>query len=1117
VPVEAKPLFRPDVLRSHLSGFQFPDRVAAARSKLERWAELIASRRIDDYNEQQILPDFLTDFFVTLLGYTRPVDAHSRHTFGREEHVAVDGKVADAVLGDFNGDRRVVVALEGKGPRDPLDRPFAGRHMSAVDQGYRYAINLPCDWIIVTSIRWTRLYHKGSNQQTYELFDTERLADDDGSLRRFVFLLGAERVVPATGQCHFYDLLEQSQKVGRELTKEFYVRYADMRQDAFEQLSRDNPTVPRHDVLASTQKLLDRILFVAFSEDRGLLPAESIRRAYEHRDPYHPRPIWETFRGLFSAINRGNAGLGIYAYNGGLFADDVVLDELIVSDDVCRNFRDLGTYDYRPASEAIHGDVGESGSLIDVDILGHIFEQSITDLERIRNELDGLAEPVGTEKHKTRRKKEGAFYTPSFITRYIIEQALGGVLRDRFDQLRAWHQESAKGAAKTALADPRIYELAKLTKPAQAALVKFWEAWQDELTTIRVLDPACGSGAFLIEAFDQLHAAYERSNDRLAELRGHRTLFDLDKRILENNLYGVDLNHEAIEICRLSLWIKTAERGKALTSLDHPIRVGNSVVADVNVHPRAFDWRAAFPEVFSRGGFDVVVGNPPYIRQEWLSPYKAYWQSVFQTFDGVADIFTYFFEHGMNVLRPAGRLAFITSGSWVRGNFATALRRFVAANSSVESMIDFGEFQPFEDAEMIRPTITVLRKSPPGGSLKLYKWLTTGCPPENLSEVIACAPTMRTDHLGAEAWELETDDVLALRKKLSAGGTPLGTYAEGRILRGVVSGLTEVFVIDSRKRAALIAEDPKSGEIIKPFVQGTNLRPWYVEKSDDFLVFTRRGIKIEDYPAVLKYLECHREKLEPKPADWPAGRTWLGRKPGQYKWYEIQDSVDYWRGFEEAKIVWPDISKLPRFSMDFGNRYLGNTGYVVPGGDFFLLAVLSSWVTWFFISKTAQPLRLRGDRWQYRLFAQFMENVPIPDAPPADRQALAELAEQCSSYGNFCYELKLHVQQRLINSFGESASGEPLGTLNQKAQAWWLGSVNELGVALKTSFKLPSNPLKNPRTADEWELYLVEKRAEHDRLTRAITDAEREINERVVRLFNLNPVEIALLMREVEH
>jgi len=1026
----------------------------------------------------------------------------------------VDGQFADAVLGRFSQDeKKFVVALEGKGTRDPLDRPFAGRRMSAVDQAYRYAINLPCDWIIVTSMRETRLYHKGANQQTYERFETSRLAAEPASLKRFVFLLGAARVVPEQSGCHLHALLRESESVGRELTNQFYALYADIRQKVFVRVCAENPAIAPREILRCTQRLLDRVLFCAFCEDRGLLPSDSVRSAFIHRDPYNPKPVWENFRGLFRAVDTGNPELKIPAYNGGLFAPDAVLDSLSVPDDVCAHFRDLGEYDYRPAREVADADESaEIRSVIDVDILGHIFEQSITDLERLRQNLESGGVPTDEALAKSRRKKEGAFYTPAFITRYNVEQALGGVLRVRFEELRLRHEAEASGTARGALADPNAYDLATLNEPQRKALIRFWEAWQEVLKRLRILDLACGSGAFLIEAFDQLHALYEISNARLAELRGHAELFDLDRQILGHNLYGVDLNAEAVQICQLSLWIKTAAHGKALTSLDHTIREGNSVVGDPAVHPKAFDWQAAFPEVFAQGGFDVVVGNPPYIRQEWLAPFKPYWEKRYRTYHGVADIFVYFFEQGIELLRPGGQLVFITSGSWVRGAFGAPLRKYLSENTRMVSMVDFGEFQPFEDAEMIRCTIAVAAKEPPGGEMRLFKWLTSGKPPETLSDEIAAAPTVSSSRFNAEVWELEPDDVISLREKLSRSGVALHEYAGASIYRGVLSGLTEAFVIDGTIRESLIATDSRSAEIIKPFVQGTHLRPWYVEDSADFLIFTRRGICIDEYPAVRDYLAKFRTQLEPKPTDWGDNENWPGRKPGSYKWYEIQDTVDYWQALEESKIVWPDISKLPRFSMDTGGRYMGNTGYFIPTSDYYLLGILSSWATWFFISKTSQPLRLRGDRWQYRLFTQSTENIPIPDAPEAERQAIADLARSCSSLAQERYQAQIKVQRRLLQAFGESG-----GVLNQKAGAWWEIELNQLGEALKQSFKLAANPMKNPRTADEWEPYLAEKRAEQARLTGALQDAEAELNDRVNRLFALTPEEIHLLQKEVEH
>ena len=348
--VETKPLFHPEVMRQQVRAFGLPEHVAGCQAQLQHWAGLIASGEADRLKESELLPDFLTQIFCGLLGYTgpvagrdvaadvsrRPISGETRaptevggyYTLSRERHVEVDGKFADAALGRFgNGQDQFIAVLEGKGTRDPLDRPFGGRRMSAVDQAYRYAINLPCDWIIVTSMRETRLYYKGAQQNTYERFETARLAADEALLKRFVFLLGAERVVPAhrdvpalrsrrAEEGHLYELLRASETVGRELTNQFYARYADIRQRVLVRLCRENPAVAPPEILRCTQKLLDRVLFCAFCECRGLLPAESLKHAFAHRDPYNPHPVWHNFLGLFRAIDEGNAGLNIPACNG---------------------------------------------------------------------------------------------------------------------------------------------------------------------------------------------------------------------------------------------------------------------------------------------------------------------------------------------------------------------------------------------------------------------------------------------------------------------------------------------------------------------------------------------------------------------------------------------------------------------------------------------------------------------------------------------------------------------------------------------------------------------------------------------------------------------------------
>jgi hypothetical protein len=955
MPVDAKPLFRPDVLHAHVQAFALPPRIEPVRGDLARWADLVASGRIDRFKETELLPEFVTLFFNRVLGYRGASDGGAAWTLSHQRHVEVDGKFADAVLGHFaTGEpARYTVAVEVKGPKDPLDRPFAGRRMSAVDQAYRYAINLPCDWLIVTSMREIRLHAKAAAQHTYESFATEQLARDDALLKRFVFLLGAERVTPDSGSCHLAALLDESDRVGRELTRTFYDAYARMRLDVFRRLATDNPGVPRATLVGHTQRILDRVLFCAFCEDRGLLPPDTLKKAYEHTDPYHPRPIWENFRGLFNAVNRGNAALGIHAYNGGLFADsDPVFESLVVADDVCGHFRDLGSYDYREAAAAALTETGRS--LIDVDILGHIFEQSIADLEKLRDDPTAAVAEPPTKKTGGRRKSEGAFYTPAFVTRYIVDQALGGVVKDRFEALRAARVAGAKGAAKAALVDPTVYDLDALKAAARTALVDFWEAWQDELTTVRLLDPACGSGAFLIEAFDQLHATYQESNDRLQDLRGRRSLFDLDKRILEHNLYGVDLNDEAVEICRLSLWIKTASRGKALTSLDHSIRPGNSIVSDTRVHPRGLNWREAFPEVFAAGGFDVVVGNPPYVRQELLGPIKSYLEEHYAAYHGMADLYVYFYELGLDVLKPGGLLSFIVTNKWMKAGYGEPLRKHLAETSWVESVVDFGHAkQIFEDADVF-PSIIVARKPPTAKAAKPKTALLCSIPRDqlridDLSRQIAEEGTaLPVEQLSSAAWQLEPGGVSRLLQKIRAAGSPLTTSRSCNPLRGVLTGFNEAFILDSAAHARLKTGHPSSDALMKMNLRGQDIDRWestwgglwmiVIPSSDNHeWPWSHGGDQAENifaktFPAVHRHLVQFREPLTKR------------QDKGRF-WWELR-SCAYWQEFAKPKIMYQEIQFHPCYALDRTGSVANNKVFMLPTDDLYLLGVLNSPLMW---------------------------------------------------------------------------------------------------------------------------------------------------------------------------
>lgn len=991
MPVEATPLFRPEVLRPRVSTFELPPRAADGQARLARWVSLLDTSAGADRKETELLPDFLTDVFQRILGYRGPANSEDgRYTISREALIEAYGTFADAALGPFGDDRgQIVVAVEGKGPKDPLDRPHGGRRMSAVDQAYRYAINAPCDWLIVTNLREIRLYHKGSTQRTFERFSLRDLASDEAEFRRFVFILGADRVVPPDGQSHLHDLLRASEQAGERLTQEYYRAYSEIRHDLLIALLDANPEVAPADVLGAAQRLLDRTLFVAFAEDRGLLPGDILARAYEHRDPFNPRPIWSTFQGLFRAIDRGNETLGIPQYNGGLFARHPLLDELLlVPDEACERLKRLGDYHYGAPSMS----VGEGEEqLVDVEILGAIFEQSIEDLEVIRAEIEGGGEAT---RATSRRKREGAFYTPAYVTQYIVANSLRPVLEERFESVRlsavqAERKKKATGTALAVLNDPRVYDIETLNNPQRDALIAFWEAWIEELQKIRVVDPACGSGAFLIELFDQLHVEYQHAVDRLAELRRGGfagSLFDPDRTILQKNLYGVDLNEEAVEIARLSIWIKTAQRGKILTDLDHNIRVGNSIIDDPAVDPRSFNWWEAFPEVAAQSGFDVVVGNPPYVRGESLTAIKPYLQAHYETYAGTADLYVYFYELGVRLLRPGGRMSYIVTNKWLKAGYAEPLRRFFAEHSWVEEIVDLGHAkQIFPDADVF-PCIVRVRK--PTGSEAPEQALACVIPRDELDVSDLWAQVHRRGfpiarkRLGSGGWRLEPEGATDLMKKIERVGVPLHAFVGHGSKYGIKTGCNEAFLLDTATRDRLIREDPASAEIIRPYLRGRDVSRWLPTWAGEWMIFATRGIEIDRYPAVRTHLEQFRHQLEPKPADWNEGK-WPGRAAGGYEWYELQASPGDPELFSRTKIVYQEIQFHPAYAMDTAGRLLNNKCFLIPSGDLYLLAVLNSPLMWWYNWRTLPHMKDEAlSPVGYRI-----DVLPIAEPNPSVRQA----------------------------------------------------------------------------------------------------------------------------------
>jgi type I restriction-modification system DNA methylase subunit/REP element-mobilizing transposase RayT len=511
---------------------------------------------IRNAKEEQYQEGFLRDLFVNILGYTlNPANDFNLTT---ELKNVKDSKKADG--GIVITDKVIgVIELKGTNTTD----------LSKVEaQAFGYKNNQSgCTYVVTSNFEKLRFYIDNAiEHQEFNLFELTQ--------EKFNLLY----------LCLAYDNIKKDvpKKIKSDshsqediITKQLYKDYSLFKRELFNNLIELNHGVDALLLFKKSQKLLDRFLFLFFAEDRHLLPPNSVRmilkqwKQLQELDAY--TPLYKRFKKYFGYLNTGHKGkkYDVYPYNGGLFKPDEVLDQVKINDDLLyKHTLKLSEYDF--------------DSEVDVNILGHIFENSLNEIEEIQNQLE--ENPSETDVKISKRKKDGVFYTPKYITKYIVENTVGKLCEEQKETLNIVEEE---------------FTLNRQTKTKKNLLEKLTN-YREWLLQITIVDPACGSGAFLNEALNFLITEHNYLDELEAKLTGSQLVFpNVENSILENNLFGVDINNESVEIAKLSLWLRTAQPNRKLNDLSGNIKCGNSLIDDPEVAgDKAFSWEKQFPQVF---------------------------------------------------------------------------------------------------------------------------------------------------------------------------------------------------------------------------------------------------------------------------------------------------------------------------------------------------------------------------------------------------------------------------------------------------------------------------------------------------------------------------------------
>lgn len=706
-------LYQPSVLKHYLK-LQDSEAINKAYSKYKKYfLNPTIQDNIRSSKEEEYQGIFLTELFVNVLDYTLKPKAN--FNLVAEYKNQNNARKADGAILD-NDIAIGVIELKGTNTKD-LE--------SIRKQAFDYKANQKgCVYVITSNFEKLRFYINDATE--FEEFNLFELTPERFEL--LYICLQKDNVLNNTP----LKIKEQSVVEEEQITKQFYKDYSLFKRELFRDLVKRNAKTLKNEaslrasakqshqlteeekaelvkleknvkltLFKKSQKLIDRYLFIFFAEDRGLLPPNSTQQILDKWkadvDFGDDRPLYVLFKQYFNFLDTGRAGTTkraeIYAYNGGLFKEDKTLDSLDIDSDLLyKHTSKLAAYDFE--------------SQVDVNILGHIFENSLNEIESVNAEIEG----ADFDKQKSKRKKDGVFYTPKYITKYIVENTVGKLCEEKKTQLGFKEEEYFKGR--------KNRQKATITK-----LVDILDTYRDWLLQLTICDPACGSGAFLNQALNFLIAEHQYIDELKTKVLGGGLQFpDIENTILENNIYGVDLNEESVEIAKLSLWLRTAQPRRKLNDLSSNIKCGNSLIDSKAVAgDKAFNWQEQFPKVFENGGFDVIIGNPPYVLcqpsntdEKTLNFYKNFKVASYKI-----DLFHLFYERSISLISYDGKLGFITPNTFLTNKYIKPLRTFILTNSFIEELINY-EDSVFIDAGVDVATLILTKKSLENQKINIY-------------------------------------------------------------------------------------------------------------------------------------------------------------------------------------------------------------------------------------------------------------------------------------------------------------------------------------------------------------------------------------------------------------